>query len=160
MRRLRALTWLNAKPKPCASGHGPRRMFASVSWQMILDMDGVLYKNAEVENEIIKRLGKATEKLGLGPDAHQELFRSHGSTLRGAKKHSAASQPHMPHITCKDCFPKVIFRETPSQLSMLASMTAWTSRWDPRRLAMPRSDGSDGFQLYRRYSRIRFWPCS
>eukprot|EP00439_Symbiodinium_sp_Y106_P059712 s2893_g8.t1 len=58
-------------------------MFASVSWQMILDMDGVLYKNAEVENEIIKRLGKATEKLGLGPDAHQELFRSHGSTLRG-----------------------------------------------------------------------------
>ncbi|CAE7207669.1 L-threonine 3-dehydrogenase [Symbiodinium microadriaticum] len=84
MRRLRTRAWLNAKPKPCASAHGPRRrMFASDSWQMILDMDGVLYKNAEVENEIVKRLGKATEKLGLGPDAHQELFRSHGSTLRG-----------------------------------------------------------------------------
>ena len=67
-------------------------MFASDSWQMILDMDGVLYKNAEVENEIVKRLGKATEKLGLGPDAHQELFRSHGSTLRGARE-SIQSRP-------------------------------------------------------------------
>ncbi|CAE7577517.1 tdh [Symbiodinium natans] len=46
-------------------------------------MDGVLYKHAEVERDIVKRLGKATEQLGLGPEGHQDLFRSHGSTIQG-----------------------------------------------------------------------------
>ena len=50
---------------------------------MVLDMDGVLYKNAGVESDIVQRLGKATQELGLGPEAHQHLFKSYGSTIQG-----------------------------------------------------------------------------
>ena len=65
-------------------GDAHRRMCTRPGgWHMILDMDGVLYKHAEVERDIVKRLGKATEQLGLGPEGHQDLFRSHGSTIQG-----------------------------------------------------------------------------
>ena len=97
MRRLRALTWLNAKPKPCASGHGPRRMFASDSWQMILDMDGVLYKNAEVEKRDHQEAGQghreARPRAGCTPRAFQITWIN---PPRSQEAFSGLTAPHAP----------------------------------------------------------------
>eukprot|EP00435_Cladocopium_sp_Y103_P024822 s116_g6.t1 len=50
---------------------------------MILDMDGVLYKNAAVEGRIVQRLEEETRHLGLAPTACQRLYEDYGATLRG-----------------------------------------------------------------------------
>jgi len=50
---------------------------------MILDMDGVLYKNTTVETRIVQRLEEETRRLGLGDAACQSLYLQYGSTIRG-----------------------------------------------------------------------------
>ncbi|CAE7385944.1 tdh [Symbiodinium pilosum] len=69
---------------------------------MILDMDGVLYKNSGVENDIVKQLGKATELLGLEPEAHQRLFQSYGSTVQGLLR-----EGHLSGEAMQDFYSKV-----------------------------------------------------
>ncbi|CAJ1396459.1 unnamed protein product [Effrenium voratum] len=58
----------------------PLRSFAAR--RMILDMDGVLYKNSQVEKAIVHQLERQCGELGIGHKC-QELYESHGSTMRG-----------------------------------------------------------------------------